>query len=202
MASYFRRAVAPLRDALDKATAAYVVEGLVADAPEKDPYAALGVARDADEDTIRKAYRKLARRFHPDVNPDDATAEERFKTISEAYAVLSDEEKRRAYDEFGEIALDPGFDGHSNCFIETGDGKAMLIDFNYETEPLPGKFPLPGVGPFTLLGESEINHWGKLAFRWLYWNALLPGKPLPVPNRMSLVGKKSAALNPEITEAA
>lgn len=87
--------------------------------------------------------------------------------------------------------LDPGFDGHSNCFIETGHGKAMLIDFNYETEPLPGRFPLPGVGPFTLLEESEMNHWGKLAFRWVYWNMLLTGKELPIEHRMSLAGKWS-----------
>ncbi|MHB1863850.1 MAG: type III sulfide quinone reductase, selenoprotein subtype [Gemmatimonadaceae bacterium] len=71
--------------------------------------------------------------------------------------------------------LGNGFDGHANCFIETGFGKAVLIDFNYDTEPVPGKFPLPGVGPFTLLAESEANHWGKMGFRWAYWNLLLKG---------------------------
>jgi sulfide:quinone oxidoreductase len=84
----------------------------------------------------------------------------------------------------------PGFDGHANCFIESGRGKALLIDFNYETEPLPGEFPLPGVGPFSLLKESRRNHWGKLAFRPLYWNAILPGRRLPVSNRMSMAGKR------------
>jgi len=84
------------------------------------------------------------------------------------------------------------FDGHANCFIETGHGKAMLIDFNYDTEPLPGKFPLPGVGPFTLLGESAINHWGKLAFKWIYWNALVAGKELPLDHRMLMAGKQAA----------
>jgi len=84
------------------------------------------------------------------------------------------------------------FDGHANCFIESGFGKAMLIDFNYDTEPLPGKFPLPGIGPFTLLGETEMNHWGKLMFRWTYWNVLLRGKDLPLPSRMLLAGKESA----------
>jgi len=84
------------------------------------------------------------------------------------------------------------FDGHANCFIESGFGKAMLIDFNYTTEPLPGKFPLPGIGPFTLLEESEMNHWGKLMFRWTYWNVLLRGKDLPLPSRMLLAGKESA----------
>ena len=90
--------------------------------------------------------------------------------------------------------LDPleEFDGHANCFIESGFGKAMLIDFNRDTEPLHGKFPLPGVGPFTLLGETEMNHWGKLMFRWTYWNILLKGKDLPLPSRMLLAGKESA----------
>lgn len=83
----------------------------------------------------------------------------------------------------------PDFDGHANCFIETGYGKAMLIDFNYETEPLPGRFPLPGIGPFTLLEESEVNHWGKLAFKWIYWNLLLEGKDLPLDHRMLMAGK-------------
>ena len=87
-------------------------------------------------------------------------------------------------------SLDPDFDGHANCFVETGHGKAMLIDFNYDTEPLPGKYPLPGVGPFSLLGESRTNHAGKLAFRWLYWNGLLPAKPIPLGHRMSMTGKK------------
>jgi sulfide:quinone oxidoreductase len=84
------------------------------------------------------------------------------------------------------------FDGHANCFIESGHGKALLIDFNHTTEPLPGKFPLPGVGPFTLLGETEMNHWGKLMFRWTYWNILLRGKDLPLPSRMLLAGKEIA----------
>lgn len=83
----------------------------------------------------------------------------------------------------------PDFDGHANCFIESGHGKAVLIDFNYTTEPLPGRFPLPGVGPFTLLEESHVNHWGKLAFRWIYWNALLKGEELPLDHHMVLAGK-------------
>lgn len=85
--------------------------------------------------------------------------------------------------------LRPDFDGHANCFIETGHGKAMLIDFNYETEPLPGMYPLPGVGPFALLQESAINHWGKLGFKWAYWELLLKGKELPVDHRMLMAGK-------------
>ncbi|MFQ5527837.1 MAG: NAD(P)/FAD-dependent oxidoreductase [Thermoanaerobaculia bacterium] len=87
--------------------------------------------------------------------------------------------------------LHKGSDGHANCFIESGDGKALLIDFNYHTEPLPGHYPLPAVGPFKLLGESRMNHLGKLAFRWVYWNALLPARPIPISNRMTLVGKRA-----------
>ncbi len=86
----------------------------------------------------------------------------------------------------------PAFDGHTNCFIETGFGKGMLIDFNYETEPLPGRFPLPGVGPLSLLEESEANHVGKLAFKWLYWNVLLEGRELPISTQLSLAGKRAA----------
>jgi DnaJ-class molecular chaperone len=77
---------------------------------KRDLYQILGVARDASEDVLRKAYRKLARRYHPDVNPNDKTAEEKFKEISHAYSVLSDAEKRRAYDEFGDVSLEGGFD--------------------------------------------------------------------------------------------
>jgi sulfide:quinone oxidoreductase len=83
------------------------------------------------------------------------------------------------------------FDGHANCFIESGHGKGLLIDFNYDTQPLPGRFPLPGVGPMTLLGETRANHWGKLAFRWVYWHVLLPGRPFPLPAHMSMAGKKT-----------
>ena len=87
------------------------------------------------------------------------------------------------------LAMDEQFDGHANCFIESGDGKGMLIDFNYDTEPLPGKYPVPKVGPFSLLKESELNHMGKLMFRWIYWNVLLPGRPIPLPALMTMAGK-------------
>jgi sulfide:quinone oxidoreductase len=86
-------------------------------------------------------------------------------------------------------ALVENFDGHANCFVESGFNKGLLIDFNYTQEPLPGRYPLPGVGPFTLLEESEINHWGKLMFRWMYWNILLKGQELPLPPTMSMAGK-------------
>ncbi|RME80374.1 MAG: NAD(P)/FAD-dependent oxidoreductase [Caldilineae bacterium] len=87
------------------------------------------------------------------------------------------------------LDLKPTFDGHANCYIESGFGKGFLIDFNYDVEPLPGKFPLPGVGPFSLLQESRLNHWGKVLFRWMYWNILLKGKPMPITAQMSMAGK-------------
>lgn len=88
-------------------------------------------------------------------------------------------------------------DGHSNCFIETGFHKALLVDFNYDIEPLPGKFPFPIIGPMTLLKESYANHYGKMGFDWLYWNLLLSAR-LPdgpwAPGHMSMAGKDASWL--------
>ena len=87
------------------------------------------------------------------------------------------------------------FDGHANCFVETGDHKAMLLDFNYDIEPLEGSFPLPFAGPFGLLENTYMNHVGKIAFKWVYWNMLLPGH-LPMvpllPSHMNFLGKDLA----------
>jgi sulfide:quinone oxidoreductase len=90
--------------------------------------------------------------------------------------------------------LDSGYDGHANCFIETGFHKALLIDFNYETEPLPGHFP-SSVG-LPLLRESRLNHLGKLMFQWVYWHALLPGREIPgIGPAMPMAGKKHETVN-------
>lgn len=77
---------------------------------ERDFYHVLGVSRDASQAEIKKAYRQLAKELHPDRNPDNNEAEERFKDVSGAYAVLSDVEKRKLYDQFGEMGLREGFD--------------------------------------------------------------------------------------------
>ena len=85
------------------------------------------------------------------------------------------------------------FDGHANCFIESGFNKALLIDFNYDMEPLEGSFPMPHMGPMSLLKESYMNHVGKLAFKWVYWNMLLPGRLGSMPflaAHMSFMGKQ------------
>jgi curved DNA-binding protein len=78
--------------------------------PQRDLYDVLGVSRGASQDDIRKAYRKLAKKFHPDMNPGDRKAEDKFKEITAAHEVLSDEKKRKLYDEFGPDALRTGFD--------------------------------------------------------------------------------------------
>ncbi len=90
------------------------------------------------------------------------------------------------------------FDGHANCFIESGFNRALLIDYSYTAEPLPGQFPLPVIGPFPLLKESVINHWGKLFFRWFYWNQLLPGRlPFPVKYRAPAASRREPELHPK-----
>jgi sulfide:quinone oxidoreductase len=88
--------------------------------------------------------------------------------------------------------LVPGFDGHANCFVETGFGKALLIDFNYEHEPVPGRYPA-GVG-LPLLKESRLNHFGKLLFESVYWHGLLPGREIPgIGAAMPTAGKRLPA---------
>ena len=81
---------------------------------KRDYYEVLGVDKNADESTIKKAYRVLAKKYHPDMNPGDAEAEKKFKEASEAYAVLSDPDKKRQYDQFGHAAFDGGMGGGFN----------------------------------------------------------------------------------------
>jgi len=87
--------------------------------------------------------------------------------------------------------MEESFDGHTNCYIETGFGKASLIDFNYTQEPLPGVFPFKHIGPFKLLGNTRMNHWGKMMFKWIYWNILIKGREMPlIDSEMTMKGKK------------
>lgn len=80
-------------------------------AEKRDYYEVLGLARGASDDDIKKAYRKLAKQYHPDLNPGDATAEEKFKSVNEAYEVLSDKDKKARYDQFGHAGIDPSYGG-------------------------------------------------------------------------------------------
>jgi DnaJ-class molecular chaperone len=89
---------------------------------DRDFYKSLGVSRDASPEEIKKAYRRLAKELHPDRNPDDKAAEERFKEVSSAYDVLSDPEKRKLYDEFGEMGLREGFDPEAYRAARQGFG--------------------------------------------------------------------------------
>lgn len=88
------------------------------------------------------------------------------------------------------VEPEPIYDGHSTCFIVSQKEKSLLIDFNYKIEPLPGKFPIPHLGPFTLLKETKMNWKGKLGFEWLYWNVLLSGRHLGMPPTLVLAGKE------------
>lgn len=83
----------------------------------------------------------------------------------------------------GGTPLAASYDGHANCFIESGFDRGILIDFTYDQEPLPGTFPFPGIGPFSLLAETRVNHYGKMFFRWAYWNLLLRGRKIPFDTR-------------------
>jgi sulfide:quinone oxidoreductase len=92
--------------------------------------------------------------------------------------------------------LTGSFDGHANCFIETGFNKALLIDFNYQVEPLPGRFPEPHIGPLPLLKESRLNHVAKLAFQWIYWHVLLPGRDVPgISSTLQMAGKDTELIS-------
>jgi DnaJ-class molecular chaperone len=125
----------------------------------RDPYQVLGVAHDADEATLKKTYHRLAQKSHPDMNPDDAQAEERFKEIGVAYAVLSDPERRRAYDEFGQIALDPNFDAEQARAATRGFGGAGFARGGFEGPYAGANGPFADLGDVfgSLFGEAR-NH--------------------------------------------
>ena len=91
-------------------------------AEKRDYYEVLGISRDADDETIKKAYKKLAKQYHPDLNPDSKTAEEKFKEINEAYSVLSDGDARARYDQFGHNDPGAGFGGGAGGFGGFGGG--------------------------------------------------------------------------------
>lgn len=85
--------------------------GVIGVADKRDFYEVMGVPKNATEDEIKKAYRKLAKKYHPDLNPGDKEAEAKFKEVNEAYEVLSDKDKRARYDQFGHAGVDPNFGG-------------------------------------------------------------------------------------------
>jgi sulfide:quinone oxidoreductase len=93
--------------------------------------------------------------------------------------------------EIGGKEPEPVYDGHSTCFIVSEKGRSYLVDFNYNTEPLFGKYPISGVGPFSLMKETRMNWKGKLWFEWLYWNVILRGRSAGLAPTLSMAGKKT-----------
>src|ERR1035438_1518943 len=113
--------------------------------PKHDYYETLGVPRKADTEEIRKAYRKLARKHHPDLNPGDKSAEDRFKNVQEAYDVLSDPKKRAMYDQYG-FYSDSGF-AAANPGGAAGKAPHPGMDFNgFDFSDFPGAGPGSGSG--------------------------------------------------------
>ena len=101
----------------------------------KDYYQILGITKNASQDDIKKAYRNLARKYHPDFNPDDKKAEEKFKEIQEAHEVLSDEEKRKTYDMFGSAEFRPG---GQTTWRRAGDTGGQSYNYTYSANDFPG----------------------------------------------------------------
>jgi molecular chaperone DnaJ len=127
----------------------------------KDFYAALGVQRGASAEEIKREYRKLARKYHPDVNPGDKAAEERFKELSAAYDVLSNEEKRKLYDEFGVEGLRGGFDPEQARAYQRWQGQRSAsgagdqdVPFDFDFGDMFGSRRARRRGPFSAAGED------------------------------------------------
>jgi curved DNA-binding protein CbpA len=130
----------------------------------KDPYKALGISRDASQDDVRKAHRKLVRKYHPDANPEDPRAEERFKEVQRAYEVLSDEKKRREYDE-GLRTSSRGRSGRARAAASSraGGGTNYTVDLSELLAKLANLSSDGGQkgGSYELRGE-EVAHLAKL----------------------------------------
>ncbi|APG27624.1 integrase [Syntrophotalea acetylenivorans] len=130
----------------------------------KDYYATLGVAKGADTDTIKKAYRKLALKYHPDKNPDDKKAEEKFKEITEAYAVLSDKEKRQQYDQFGDSGFHQRYSQED--IYRNFNANDMFRDFGFGSDDIfsrlfggvGGRSGFPGGRPQAVKGQDYVMH--------------------------------------------
>ncbi len=130
----------------------------------KDYYATLGVAKDAEADVIKKAYRKLALKHHPDKNPGDKKAEEKFKEITEAYAVLSDAEKRRQYDQFGESGFHQRYSQED--IYRNFNGADVFREFGFDSDEIfarifggmGGRSSFFGGRPQPVKGQDYIMH--------------------------------------------
>jgi molecular chaperone DnaJ len=122
---------------------------------ERNFYQILGVERGASRDDIRKAYRKLARKYHPDINPGNKDAENKFKELSVAYDVLGDQEKRKLYDEFGEAGLAAGFDAEKARAYQQWQQQSARSGGAYEFEPEDFEDLFGGLGGMFRRGAQQ-----------------------------------------------
>ena len=130
----------------------------------QDLYQALGVERSASQDEIKKAYRSLTRQYHPDKNPGDKSAEERFKDVSQAYEVLGDSDKRKLYDEFGEMSLTQGFDANrARAYQQARAGRGGFPGGGFPGGAYGGGFPGGGgYGGFSSYGDARETSFDEL----------------------------------------
>jgi len=129
---------------------------------KKDYYDILGVPRGADEKAIKAAYRRLARKHHPDVNPDDPSAEERFKELSEAFAVLSDADKRARYDRGGHAAFGPDFDPFAGFGFDFRGARGASGAGGFDIPDLSQIFEMFGLGGGSAGGRARSRRGGDL----------------------------------------
>jgi DnaJ-class molecular chaperone len=166
----------------------------------KDPYKVLGLSREASQDDIQRAHRKLVRKYHPDANPEDPRAEERFKEVQHAYEVLSDEMKRRQYDE-GLRTSSRGRSGRprAGASSRTGDGTTHTVDLsellaklaNLSSEDAGGRKG----GSYELQGE-EVAHLAKLLGEKISRISELLGKD---PTRLSKLLGENIKMNAKVS---
>ena len=162
-------------------------------AKKRDYYEVLGIDRSADDASIKKAYRKLAKKYHPDMNKDDPSAEEKFKEVTEAYNVLSDQEKKKLYDQFGHAAFEEGFDQRAGAgggpyggeFHFHGNPGGGFHEYHYSGEDLDDIFE-------GIFGKKEERRAGSTAIRAALEAISLAGQPAAERERICSPEWKSA----------